>query len=55
MPCPGALSHREECPRRVPGRDGNCGFSTLYPLGNGQNWPDLLNLHILQWFLELKG
>lgn len=40
---------------KSPRKRQSWGFSTLYPLDNGQNWPDLLDLHILQGFLELKG
>lgn len=50
----GLCLHRR-LPQKSPRKRQSWGFSTLYPLDNGQNWPDLLDLHILQGFLELKG
>lgn len=55
MPCPGGSVYREEQATKESQERRELWFQHIVPLDNGQNWPDLLNLHILQWFLELKG
>ena len=35
------LCLQRRLPRKSPRERQSCGFGTLYPLDNGQNWPDL--------------
>lgn len=37
------LCLQRRLPRKSPRERQSCGFGTLYPLDNGQNWPDLLD------------